>query len=207
MKTTKPQATISYNSVGFLLGVLDRLVSSEIITFYAVIRHEPEEDENKAHCHVYVEPAKTLDNLWLRKQFAEVDPSHPNQPLGCMPFGASKWVDWYWYGLHDKAYLASKGETRKYHYDRSEMLTSSVDYLDEKVRENPNPKAELIKLLELINKGYTPLQLAVALNVKARNLNYFLQGVSTLYQHRDDITERNGRNNHEISEFGEVDDE
>lgn len=77
MKTTRPQSTISYNSMGFLLGVLDNLVEKEFITFYAVIEHQAEEDENKDHIHVYFEPAKTIDTLWLSKQFLELDLAIP----------------------------------------------------------------------------------------------------------------------------------
>lgn len=209
MKTTKPIATISYNSEGFLLGVLDRLISTQIISFYCFIRHEPEEDENKAHIHLYLEPASSVDTLWLQKQFLEPDKENPNHPLGVMPIGKSKWVDWYWYGLHDKAYLASKNMSRKHHYEGYEMITSDTEYLAEKVRTNPNPKAELLKVIELMMKGYKPLQIAVQMNIATRNLGYFLTGLKDLRQHLVDVTDRNGVPNHEGAFYleGEKDDE
>lgn len=83
MKTTKPLSTISYNSFNWLMGTLDRLLENGIIRFYAVIGHKPEEDENKAHYHVYVEPAKQLDDNWLQSQF--VEPVAGDKPLKSLP--------------------------------------------------------------------------------------------------------------------------
>lgn len=209
MKTTRPQSTISYNSMGFLLGVLDNLVEKEFITFYAVIEHQAEEDENKDHIHVYFEPAKTLDTLWLAKQFLEVDPKHPKQPLKCMPFQASKWVDWYWYGLHDKAYLMSKQMTRKYHYESSQMITSDVDYLAEKVRQNPNPMSRIAKTMELLSQGYNPIEIAMMSNTPIQMLNYYMNGVQMIAEYMNaNSTNRAGRLGHEndkiADENGEI---
>lgn len=190
-------ATISYNSMAFLVSKLESLVKNEIISFYALIEHKPEEDENKAHCHVYIEPAKACDTIWLRKQFNEVDPANPGKPLGVLPIGSSKFVDWYWYGLHDRAYLASKNQSRKYHYNDDQVLTSDTEYLAEKVRQNPNPKAELLKVMELIMQGYKPLQIAVQMNVKTRNLGYFLNGLESMRQHLQDVTDRDGQLGHD----------
>lgn len=200
MKTTKPIATITYNSVPFLLGVLNRLVKDEIITFWCFIQHQAEEDENKDHIHLYMEPNKAIDLLWLRKQFLEQDPKHPNTPLGALPVKPSKWVDWYWYGLHDRAYLASKGQSRKYHYDQSNMLNSDPDYLAELVRTNPNPKAEILKVAELMSEGYNGLQIAAMMNVPMRNLAYFVNGLNLLTGHIPDLTDRNGRIGHKEEE-------
>lgn len=197
MRTTKPTSTISYNSMGFLLGVLDRLVENGVIQFYALIKHLPEEDENKEHIHVYLEPAKAVDTLWLRKQFIEADPEHPENPLGCMPMQASKWVDWYWYDLHDRAYLAAKGMSRKYHYQPDEVLTNDTEYMAEKVRQNPNPKAQILQVLEMMQEGYQPLQIALRMNVPISRLTYWMQGLHSITAHMVDITDRNGHANHE----------
>lgn len=197
MKTTKPLSTISYNTMAFLVSTLERLVANEILSFYVLIRHEAEEDENKAHCHVYFEPAKSVDTNWLRKCFDEPDPAHPKDPLGVLPLNKSKFVDWYWYGLHDKAYLASKNQSRKYHYQDTDMLSSDPEYLAELVRQNPNPKAELLKVMELVMQGFAPLQIAVQMNVPTRNLQYFLNGLQTMRQHMKELTDRNGEVGHE----------
>lgn len=197
MKTTKPIATITYNSVAYLYGVLKRLEKDEILTFWCFIQHEAEEDENKAHIHLYMEPNKQVDLLWLRKQFLEPDPKHPKQPLGALPIHTSKWVDWYWYGLHDRAYLASKGQTRKYHYDEACMVNNDPDYFAELVRTNPNPKAEILRVAELMSQGYNPLQIATMMNVPLRNLAYFVSGLQILAGHVPELTDRNGREGHE----------
>lgn len=144
-----------------------------------------------------MEPAQAVNTLWLQKQFIEPDKEHPNNPLGVLPIGNSKFVDWYWYGLHDKAYLASKNMSRKYHYEGYQMITSDTEYLAEKVRTNPNPKAELLKVIELLMQGYKPLQIAVQMNVATRNLGYFLVGLDSLKKRMVDVTDRNGSLNHE----------
>lgn len=197
MKTTKPLSTISYNTKPFLVSVLERLTKNEMISFWVIITHKPEEDENKEHTHVYLEPAKAIDTTWLRKQFNEDDKEHPSSPLGVMPIAKSKFADWYWYGLHDKAYLASKNQSRKYHYSHDDMLTSDVECLAEMVRQNPNPKGELLKVMELVMQGFTSLQIAVQMNVPTRNLRYFMDGVEMLKQHLRDLTDRNGLLGHE----------
>lgn len=197
MKTTKPISTISYNSIGFLIGVLERLEDNGLVSFWAFIPHEAEEDERKAHCHVYIEPANAIDTIWLKKQFIEPDPSHPKEPLGCLPINKSKFVDWYWYGLHDKAYLASKNQSRKHHYLPSDMIVSDTDLMAEYVRLNPNPKAELLRVTELIVEGYTPIQIAMQLNVPVRNLRYFMEGLQAIASHMSEITYRNGNADHE----------
>jgi len=190
VKTTKPLSTISYNTFNFLLGVLDRLVSNDILSFYAFIHHDAEEDENKDHFHVYMEMAKAVDTIWLRKQFNEPDPNNPKDPLGVLPFNKSKFCDWYWYGLHDKSYLLSKGQSRKFHYEATEVITDDTEYLAELVRQNPRPTAELAQVTELLQHGFTPMQIALQMNVKLRNLPFFLHGLEEVKGHVAEITNR-----------------
>lgn len=179
MKTTKPIATISYNTTAFLKGVLTSLEKQDIISFWCFIRHEPEEDETKPHFHVYIEPAKAVETTWLRKQFIE-PVAGESLPRGVMPIGKSKFVDWYWYGLHDRAYLASKGQSRKFAYHPSEMISSMPDYFDELVRTNPNPKSEIMRVIDLIQEGYSNMQIAMKMNVAVRNLGYFISNAEAL---------------------------
>ena len=49
MKTTKPISTISYNTPEFLENKLNELLANGLISFFAYILHEPEEDETKRH--------------------------------------------------------------------------------------------------------------------------------------------------------------
>ena len=105
MKTTMPTSTISYNSGGFLKLKLDELLKAKVIQFYAFIEHVPEEDEKKKHKHLYIEPAKSVQTEELRDELREYVEETPDKPLGCMPFGKSKFGDWYLYAIHDEAYL------------------------------------------------------------------------------------------------------
>jgi hypothetical protein len=134
MRTSKPCSTISYNSENFLRVKLDELVKNRILDFWVFIDHAAEEDEEKAHKHLYIIPGALLDTDVLKEYLAEPDPTHPDKPLNCTIFTSSKFDDWYLYGLHDKAYLSSKGQTRKYHYVKSQFVTSSDEHFSEMVR-------------------------------------------------------------------------
>ena len=62
VRTTKPIATISFNSPDFLRTKLEELRDAGRISFWAFIEHKPEDDEGgkKSHCHLYIEPSKML---------------------------------------------------------------------------------------------------------------------------------------------------
>lgn len=201
MKTTKPLSTISYNSFNWLTGTLDRLIENGIIRFYALICHKPEEDENKAHYHVYVEPAKQVDDNWLQGQF--VEPVAGDKPLKSLPFNKSKFVDWYWYGLHDSAYLASKQQARKYHYSKDDFITSDVDYFDELVRQNPNPRGEMLRALDLMQKGADDYTIALMMNTPLKSLKFTMDALANMrgYMGLDNV-ERNGKLGHENADDG-----
>lgn len=136
MRTTKPIATISFNSPDFLRLKLDELLRAGRLSFWAFIVHKPEDDEGgkKEHCHVYVEPSKMLQTDDLKAEFLEYDPEHPEKPRGCISFNSSKFDPWYLYALHDKRYLASKGQVRRYHYEHNDIITSDDDDLTYKAR-------------------------------------------------------------------------
>lgn len=134
MRTSKPFSTISYNSESFLKSKLDELIANGILDFWAFIEHAPEEDEAKAHKHVYFIPSSIIETGAIKDCLSEFDPKMPDKPLTCTVFSSSKFDDWYLYGLHDKAYLASKGQTRKYHYVKDQFVTSEYDHFGELVR-------------------------------------------------------------------------
>jgi hypothetical protein len=115
---------------------LTELAGCKLVSFWAIVEHLPEDDEGgkKKHLHVYIEPSKLIQTDDLKEQFKEFDPTNPAKPLGCISFHTSKFADWYLYALHDKAYLASKGESRTYHYHPEDVLTSDEDELLFKVR-------------------------------------------------------------------------
>jgi hypothetical protein len=130
MQTQTAISTISYNSDLFLKNKLDDLIQKRIIGFYFYIHHQAEEQEEKAHVHLFILPAKKLDTLDLQDMFHEVDNLH-EKPLGVIMFQKSKFDDAYLYFLHDKAYLDSKGMERKFHYNVDDILTSDRLYLNE----------------------------------------------------------------------------
>lgn len=131
MRTTKPISTIAFNTPSFLEVKLNELLKSGRISFWAFIQHKPEDDEGgrKYHCHVFVEPSKMLQTDDLRAELREFDPEHPDKPLGTITWNSSKFDPWYLYALHDKRYLASKGQSRRFHYRHEDINTSDPDDL------------------------------------------------------------------------------
>lgn len=134
MRTSKSFSTISYNSDEFLTIRLNEFIKNGVIEFWAFMNHKAEEDELKNHKHVFMIPSKQVNTSSLQSELQEVDLKNPLQkPLGCIMFKSSKFDHWYLYALHDEAYLASKGQKRKYHYTKDEMQCSDIDYLNELV--------------------------------------------------------------------------
>lgn len=131
MRTTKPISTISFNTEAFLRLKLNELLKAKRISFWAFINHKAEDDEGgkKEHFHVYVEPSKMLQTDDLRDELREFDPVHPDKPLGCISWNSSKFDPWYLYALHDKRFLASKGQTRRFHYEHDDVIASDADDL------------------------------------------------------------------------------
>lgn len=136
VRTTKPVSTISFNTPYYLKIKLNELLKGGKISFWAFIIHKPEDDEGgkKEHCHVYVEPSKMLQTDDLKVHFKEFDSVYPDKPKGCISFNSSKFDPWYLYAIHDKRYLASKGQCRRYHYKYDDIITSDYDDLLFKVR-------------------------------------------------------------------------
>lgn len=131
MKTGKPISTISFNTTSYLKLVLDNLLSNKIISFWFFIKHKPEDDEggHKEHHHVFLIPSKMIQTDDLREQFIEYDPDNPDKPRKTLLFKSSKFDDAYLYFLHDKRYLALKGQSRKFHYSVEDIFSSDDDEL------------------------------------------------------------------------------
>ncbi len=197
MRTSKAFATISYNTKDFLIEKLDELIKSRIIDFYAFIEHLPEEDETKKHKHLYVVPAKQLDTFNLQDALKEIDKNNlSGKPLGCIVCRSSKFADWYLYGLHDVGYLASKGQTRKYHYIKTDFIVSDFDYFNEQIHLIDFSKLNRVEMLitavrrgesfdDLIKRGQVPVQL---INQYEKMFYILAYGSGT---------ERNGKDGHE----------
>lgn len=133
MKTSKLFSTISYNSIPFLIGTLNTLVKSHILDFWWFVPHKKEDDEAKDHIHLYMKPAKLIQTADLNTDFLELDLEHPDKPFGITTCQSSKFADAYLYSIHDEPYLVSKGLQRKYHYNRSDVVTSDDVFLDEQI--------------------------------------------------------------------------
>lgn len=131
MNTSKSISSIHYVPPELLKVKLDDLVLKNKIVFYALIKHLKEDDETKDHIHFYIVPNGKINADQLRNEleFANIDDI--TKPFRCLPFQFSKWHDWFLYILHDEAYLLSKMQTRKYHYQKEEIICSDEDYLNE----------------------------------------------------------------------------
>lgn len=197
MKTTKPISTISYNTPNYLRLKLEEFRRAGIVSFWCFISHLPEDDEGglKEHMHVYMEPAKLLQTEDLKNNLAEFCPSSPDKPLGCISFHHSNFDNWYMYAIHDARYLASKGQTRRFHYSFDDIVCSDPDELNYNVRSidllSLSPYQDMIDAIsrgvswpEYFARGTIPFQ-------QLRNFEYafaLLSGCPHTY--------RNGRDNH-----------
>lgn len=169
MKTTKSFSTISYNSKEFLQVKLNDLISRRKIAFYAFIEHLPEEDEKKSHKHLLIVPNGLINTDEIIDILVELDPKNPTKPFRCMPFLSSKFDDWYLYIIHDKDYLASKGQSRKYFYNKDEVVVSDSDYFNELIHRMDLSHLSRVKALrnavesgipfeDMVVKGQIPVQ-------------------------------------------------
>lgn len=207
MKTSRAISTISFNTPEFLKLKLKELTDAKRISFWFFVPHKPEDDEGgkREHNHVYIFPSKMLQTDDLKEEFKEFDPNKPDKPRGCISFKFSKFEDAYLYFIHDKRYLAMKGQSRKFHYTHDDCITSDDDDLLAQVRsidmlslspyaDIQNAQSQGITFQEYFRRGTIPLQQVM------------------LYQRAWDLllsnsTNRNGNDNHPMEideETGEV---
>lgn len=198
MKTSKPFSTISYNSDAFLHQKLSDLILRRKIDFFAWVHHYPEDDETKAHKHLYIVPNGRIETDQFIDFLLEIDPNKPDQPLRCIRPRSSKFADWYLYALHDSAYLAMKSQSRKYHYSFDDVVCSDRDYLLEDVHQIDFAKMNRFSALrdaalsgqrfeELLLSGSIPIQQTYA----------YRQAFDLMANYG---TDRGGKNGHEDEE-------
>ena len=195
MKTSKPFSTISYNTADFLSVKLNDLVNRRKIAFWAYVEHLPEEDEKKAHKHLYIVPNGQINtDEVLLDILVEYDPTHPEKPLGCINPKSSKFYDWYMYSIHDVDYLSSKGQSRKYHYRREEVACSDTDYLNEEIHQMDMSKLSKVKALnEAVRNGVPFEELLMRGQIPVQQVYAFQKTYGMLQTY----TFRNGRDTHQ----------
>ena len=209
MKTSKPFSTISYNTQEFLQVKLDDLINRRKIAFYGFIHHLPEEDEKKPHKHLFIVPNGQINTDEILDYLLEFDAKHPDKPLACIPFHSSKFADWYLYAKHDVDYLASKGQTRKYHYEKDEFIVSDLDYFNEEIHCIDLSKLSKVKTLRnAVESGIPFEQLLMTGQVPVQQVYAYKQAFDMIANFSDQ-TNRNGRETHQRvdMETGELLDE
>lgn len=127
--TSKPLATISYNSDGFLRDTLNSLLSAGTISYYAYIHHEPDSDDREPHWHVRVVPNKLIDVVKFQRLFDEYVPDN-DKPLGTILWRHSDESNWYLYGEHNELYLRAKNMSRNHTYGYNDFVVSDKREFD-----------------------------------------------------------------------------
>ena len=166
MITSKPVSTISYNTIPFLTSKLIELEKKRIISFWMYIHHLKEDDEEKDHIHVFMIPNGKQNVDSIKNEFDEIDQSNA-LPLKCIFFKNSKFDDAYFYFLHDEKYLASKNQSRKYHYSEDDLIVSDRAIFLELKHEIDYSKLNInrISVIQEYVKGKKPFYLMVAKGV------------------------------------------
>lgn len=200
MRTSKPIATISYNSQEFLIHQLDELIRNHKICDYMFINHFAEEDEKKNHIHLWIKPNTLIDTMDLQKYLTEIDPLNPTKPLKCIDFRPSEVDDWILYSQHYKPYLASKGESREFHYTRDDFVFNDEDTFDDLYNHafKGSVWAQRNQILQALSEGIkSPQQLilngTIPLN-QATQLNAFM------YMQTHYGLDRGSHSNHEVDD-------
>lgn len=175
MRTSKPFSTISYNSDKFLKLKLNELVTAGKISFWCAIRHKAEIDEKKDHLHVYINPSRMFQTDDLKGFLAEPDPNNLELPFTCITARSSKtFDDWALYVLHDKRYLASKGQSRTHHYSRDAFFCSDTYELDCLFNEIDMLKYTVYQtIIDFINEGKSFQQLLITGQVPIQQVRNF----------------------------------
>lgn len=201
MRTSKPIASISYNSPEFLKYKLNELIKAKKISDWMFIFHTAEEDEKKDHIHLWIKPNTLIDTMDLQEFFMEIDIKNPTKPLKCIDFQSSKTDDWILYCEHFLPYLATKNESREFCYTKDDFVFYDEDNFDELYNHAHKGsdwatrnqilqqlKNNQIRPSDLILNGTLPLNMASQLSA--------LKYLQTHYG----VLDRNGRDNHEDDE-------
>lgn len=174
MRTSKPISTISYNSSDFLKLKIEHWKKQGIIEYGMWIKHEAEQDEKKAHYHVFLKPAKLIQTMDLEQESCEIDPLNPDKPFKMVSFRVSQETDWLLYSIHDPAYLAEKGLSREFTYGFGDVLTTCEDTFQDIIAhciDTRKGKLEY-RLYEMIEKGLNWKEIVGSGVVPLRQINH-----------------------------------
>lgn len=199
MKTSRPITTISFNSEPFLIDKLIEMEKAKIISFWTCIQHKPEDDEGgkKFHYHIYIEPGeKPIEVNTFDDNFIEIDPDN-DKPLKTLKFRISKKDDALLYFKHDPDYLASKGQSRKYHYEWDDFITGDEDelyFLIKTINLDTNPYKEMREFAEA---GMTFIEFAKNGKVPVQQFNQYNTAWNAITLNLKHELERNKGERHE----------
>ena len=196
MKTSKEISFITWSDVLFVRKKSDELLNKGFISYYHFIEHKAEKDETKDHIHWFAVPEGQIETKQIIEFFTQFDSAHPDKPIKPADVHKSKFIDSYFYYLHDPDYLAMKGESRQYIYEESDFITSSFDEMHEKYLRSDKSKIKgnhalkikhaienNVSFVELLKNGEVPIQL-----INQYRTAYEMMG-ATVY--------RNGRPGHD----------
>ncbi len=196
-RKSRPISYISWNTDEFLKNKLDELIDRNKIVFYMFMNHKREDDESKDHKHLFVIPNGVIDTDEFRDLFTEYDPTKPDKPIRMSPYKPSKFLDAYLYFLHDKKYLASIGQSRKYHYEPEQFVTSSFDYMHDLYLTSDRSKlngSKVSLISDAIENGKSFTDLVESGFVPVQQISQYWQVWELLNQKK---THRNGKEGHD----------
>lgn len=185
---------------------LNDLVNRRKIAFYAFIEHLPEEDEKKKHKHIFIVPNGQINTDQIYDYLLEIDPANPDKPLSCIPFRSSKFADWYLYTIHDRDYLASKGQSRKYFYKNEDFIVSDSDFFNEEIHTiDLSSLSKMKNLRNAVATGVSFEQMVINGQIPIQQV-YAYQRAYDLIQDYQSKTYRNNKTSHQVvdPETGEV---
>lgn len=198
MRTSKPIATISYNSQEFLVQKLDELMRNHKISDYMFINHYAEIDERKNHIHLWIKPNTLIDTMDIQKFLTELDINNPTKPLKCIDFRLSKTDDWILYCQHYAPYLATKNESREFHYSKDDFVYADEDTFEDNYYHafKGSEWATRNQILQALNDGtVNPVDLVLNGSIPL-NLASQLSAIEHM-KTRYGLLDRGGRANHE----------
>ena len=190
MKTSKWISTISYNTDKYLAYICNKLIDERYIYFWCYIEHYPEADERKKHKHLLMFPNGRIDTDSIAARFDEyVDGEEA--PRRVMPFRTSKFDDAYLYMIHEKRYLLSKGLTKKYYYDRENIVCSEVDYLIEMIHSIDMSRYKRLDfLIEAVDHDISFSHLLASGRIPIPQIRAYKDAYETLYSNAKFKAER-----------------